>query len=91
MRNAQRHFTMVESTRLRERIEATIEAMIAMLDELDGDADLEPDTDAEPSLGWREAAAGCGCDHTMFNDEAEEDPAELGIADRDALDLVFQE
>lgn len=30
----------------RQRIEATIEALIAMLDELDGDSDLEP------GLGW---------------------------------------
>ncbi|MEP9348800.1 hypothetical protein [Xanthobacter sp. KR7-225] len=43
-----REFVMVDQSRLRERIEATIEAMIAMLDELEGDPDLEPDTDEEP-------------------------------------------
>lgn len=37
---------------MRARLEATIEALVALLDEIDGDADLEPDEDAEPSLGW---------------------------------------
>ena len=43
---------------LRARVEAaaeiavdTAERLIAILDHWDGDADLEPDTDAEPSLG----------------------------------------
>jgi hypothetical protein len=35
----------------RSRVEAAIEALIALLDECDGDLDLEPDQDAEPSLG----------------------------------------
>ena len=37
---------------LRRSIEATIEALIELLDFADGDADLEPDADGEPSLGW---------------------------------------
>lgn len=30
------------------RIEATIEQLVALFDEIDGDPDLEPDADAEP-------------------------------------------
>ncbi|WP_018389738.1 hypothetical protein [Ancylobacter sp. FA202] len=38
-----REFVMVERRQLRERAERTIEALIAMLDELDGEPDLEGD------------------------------------------------
>ncbi|MGQ3674019.1 hypothetical protein ACT6QH_00725 [Xanthobacter sp. TB0139] len=44
-------FVMVERELLRRRMEAAIEAMLVMLDELDGDPDLEPEED-EPWLGW---------------------------------------
>ena len=44
-----REFVMVEQASLRARMEAAIEAMLAMLDELEGEADLEPDADAEPN------------------------------------------
>lgn len=37
---------------LRRSIEATIEALIELLDFAGGDADQEPDADGEPSLGW---------------------------------------
>lgn len=36
---------------MRQQIEDAIERLIAMLDALDGDADLEDGADAEPSLG----------------------------------------
>lgn len=65
-----REFVMVDQSRLRERIEATIEAMIAMLDELEGDPDFEPGNDDEPVLGWHEAARGRGMSLTP-DDEAE--------------------
>jgi hypothetical protein len=35
----------------RRRVEAAIEALLALLDDCDGDLDLEPDQDGEPSLG----------------------------------------
>ncbi|MGO7575923.1 hypothetical protein ACC699_13710 [Rhizobium ruizarguesonis] len=35
----------------REELEAHIEALISFLDVLDGDADIEPDNDNEPTLG----------------------------------------
>lgn len=47
-----RRFEMVETQSLRRRMEAAIEALIASLDALDGDADFEPANDDEPSLGW---------------------------------------
>lgn len=37
---------------MRMRIEATIEQLVALLDEIDGDPDLEAANDDEPSLGW---------------------------------------
>lgn len=91
MRSATRHFTMIESGRLRARMEAAIETMLALLDELEADPDLEPDTDNEPTLGWHEGGAGAVGECAFFPDEAEDDPAEWGLADRDALDLLLQE
>jgi hypothetical protein len=43
--------------RLRERIENTIEQLVSLLDEIDGDTDLEPTGDDEPylsagAMGW---------------------------------------
>ena len=47
----------------RERLEAVIEEAIALLDQLDGDADDEANGDDEPSLGWtRHGALGNGLD-----------------------------
>lgn len=40
-----RGFVMVERRHLRERAERTIEALIAMLDDLDGDTDVEANGD----------------------------------------------
>lgn len=37
---------------LRLQVHTTIEALISLLDQLDGDADLEDNGDAEHSLGW---------------------------------------
>lgn len=42
----------------RQKLEAAIEAAIAALDALDGDPDLEPIEDDEPSLGAREGRPG---------------------------------
>lgn len=56
-----RDFIMVEQGLLRRRMEAAIDSMLALLDELDGDPNLEPDNDDEASLGWED-----GCP-TRFN------------------------
>lgn len=64
--NYARDFTMVEARALRKRTEAAIEALVALLDELDIDPDLEPDEDAEdggddePSLGAPEVGLSGG-------------------------------
>ena len=67
----------------RQHVEAEIERLIAFLDALDGDCDLEDGGDAEPSLP---------CYPRMINGrpeyDLEEDPAEDGIADQDALELI---
>ena len=39
---------------LRPQIEAAIERLLAVLDTIDDDVDLEPSNDDEPSLGWPE-------------------------------------
>ncbi|GLK74662.1 hypothetical protein KHC23_23035 [Ancylobacter dichloromethanicus] len=87
-----REFVMVERQRLRARAERTIEALIGLLDELDGDpdeedgGDEEPDSEGEPSLGWEDGRPerfgggtgrrDCDCEH---------DQAEDGIADAEGL------
>jgi len=51
---------------LRQQAEEAIEQLIALLDALDGDADLEPNGDLEPSLGvgllWSSGAGFRNCD-----------------------------
>ncbi|MBE2181611.1 MAG: hypothetical protein IAE97_14190 [Chthoniobacterales bacterium] len=74
MRDASpRTFEMVESTRLRARIAVAIEGLVDLLDELDHDPDFEPDTDDEPTLGWREGRCGQGACPTT-DDDAEVGP-----------------
>jgi hypothetical protein len=53
--NSVRTFEMVETTALRRRIEDTVERLLIMLDEIDGDPDLEAeepehDDDVEDAL-----------------------------------------
>lgn len=60
------YFVMVERRRLRMRAEAAIESLLAILDEIDGDPDLEnhdPELDDdgdchEPELGWTGVGTG---------------------------------
>lgn len=70
---------------LRMRIEATIEQLVALLDEIDGDPDMESANDDEPSLGWPERMAGNGArvglhrtgeDDREIEDEHDEDGAD---------------
>ncbi|GAJ96175.1 hypothetical protein [Rhizobium rhizogenes] len=70
----------------RAELEARIEEMIGLLDILDGDPDLEDNDDDEPSVG----SVGVRIGNKLIYD-LEQDPAECGIADRDALDLVMRE
>ena len=44
--------TIPNRAALRRELEATIDRLIAALNALDADPDLEPDADGEPSLGW---------------------------------------
>jgi hypothetical protein len=44
--------TLARLRRRRKRLEDAIEKAIALLDEIDGDADIEDGADDEPSLGW---------------------------------------
>lgn len=67
----------------RAELERRIEDMIALLDFLDGDCDLEDGVDEEPSF----------CSRPFIIDgrpeyDLEEDPAESRVADEDALRLM---
>jgi len=79
--------------RLRREAAAEIERLIALLDVLDADPDLEEPGDAEPSLGWTSTGYLGGDSDCEDQDEEDEDnhdreidPAEMGIADRDAAE-----
>lgn len=64
----------------RAAIAGAIEMLIDKLDLLDLDADLEPDTDGEPWLGWREFEAGLGSLGVDRGDDREQDAdAELTL------------
>ncbi|MEJ1939046.1 hypothetical protein WDZ92_53280, partial [Nostoc sp. NIES-2111] len=67
-----RTFEMVETDKVRRRMERAVEALLAALDEMDGDPDCEPDSDGEP---WLTVATGGGhgCD-----DDREEDAIDWG-------------
>ncbi|UTY50449.1 hypothetical protein [Sinorhizobium fredii] len=77
----------IDSLKTRRAIEAHIERMIALLDSVDGDPDLEPE------LGWTRHGCGCGSvepnDEREGDDEREWDPAEMGIADLDGAMELF--
>lgn len=68
----------------RDELERWIDQAIALLDEIDDDPDLEECGDDEPSFGCARYLKG------KFECELEEDAAELGIADQDALCLELQ-
>ncbi|MFK8250669.1 hypothetical protein [Ancylobacter terrae] len=73
-----RTFTMIEETSLRRRMEAAIESMLELLDQLEGDPDLEPDSD-EHDASWPEAAPGRAewMAGAYYEDAEEDDPPEM--------------
>lgn len=97
--NYVRHFVMVEQGSFRRQVEAAIERLIDLLDRLDVDPDLEPDNDNEPSLAAPETEVPSSfrwvAERSHYGSQAawsegglldcEDDPAELGIADRGGL------
>jgi hypothetical protein len=64
---------------LRQRVEETIERLIAMLDQIDGDVDLEPPEGDEPSFGPAHYHAGQFV--TELEVDSEENEASLGWAE----------
>jgi hypothetical protein len=67
----------------RSELEARIEEMISLLDMLDGDCDLEDGADAEPSFSSRPFIVNGRAEYDL-----EDDPAESGVADEEALWLM---
>lgn len=60
--------------RLRRRMEAAIETLLATLDALDGDTDFEPANDDEPNLGWNDRGLhGDNDDREADDDDREPD------------------
>lgn len=64
----------------RREIESAIERLIALLDLIDGDPDLEDGADGEPSLGWVMSQSRCPlilpadpCDDREREDENDEE------------------
>lgn len=75
---------------VRRHIEGEIERLIAMLDLLDTDPDLEPDNDNEPWLGWPEGigvpkeCSASGDDREVEDENDEEsDPCEFNGDEQD--------
>jgi hypothetical protein len=68
---------------MRLRIATTIENLIALLDDIDGDENLEPYLAG--FAGGDDDREYDGGDDREGDDEREADPAECGIADLDAL------
>lgn len=89
--NAPATLTLPLTPIARRRIEDTIEQLLALLDEADGDADLEPDNDDEPSFGWTSRfdgvpvspAAEAGDDREL-EDEHDEDGGDAEWSDQEA-------
>ncbi|MBK5958570.1 hypothetical protein CCR97_10165 [Rhodoplanes elegans] len=82
----------------RRAAEAEIERLISLLDELDGDPDIEEDDpledddadeDAEPGEEDDPLESNFGVACFAGDDELEADPAESGVADQDALEEVY--
>ncbi|EYR82903.1 MULTISPECIES: hypothetical protein [unclassified Shinella] len=68
----------------RSELERCIEKMISLLDMMDGDCDLEDGADEEPSLSVRPSIINGRPEYDL-----EADPAESGIADQEAFDLIM--
>lgn len=71
----------------RQRIESKIEELISLLDLLDDDADLEPDNDNEPSLGWPAGGLAALAKNVEHDDRELEDASGYG----DAAGMVADE
>jgi len=63
-------------SQLRQRAEAMIEELISMLDEIDGDPDLEANGDLEPSLGLGLALDESGRWHWHGDDREGQDASD---------------
>jgi hypothetical protein len=63
----------------RRSIEDAIERLLAMLDLMDEDPDLEPDSDDEHTLGWlKDGPQYCGMDNTDRElDDCDDEPEAL--------------
>lgn len=72
-----RHDMALHARNLRRQIEADIERLIALLDAMDGDPDLEP------SLGQWSPFSGCRFEVDLEGDDSDYEPS-LGWAERRA-------
>lgn len=75
---AERALAINEKRRIRKEAAEQVDALLGILDRLDGDPDLEPGSDEEPSAGWPvsgPAAVGFANDHT--HGEGEQDDCDL--------------
>lgn len=81
-----RLFELVETRALRRRMEAAIDVLLATLDALDGESDLEPANDDEPSLGWPRVGRGAaGREDGPATDAGDDDREYDGADDEPSL------
>ncbi|WP_174800972.1 hypothetical protein [Martelella limonii] len=66
---------------VRQKLEAGLEYLVALLDEIDGEADREDDGTGEPVLGWPLQAHPITNDMTCDDDREEDDEREDDKAD----------
>lgn len=67
---------MEDAINLRQQAEEAIERLIAMLDDLDGDADFECNGDLEPSLGFGIVSTPSGGLHYVADDREGHDASD---------------
>lgn len=79
----------------RRTIGAEIDRLIAILDDIEGDCDLEDGGDAEPSLGWPERGPAALAKDAAHDDREMEDENDEDGSDRepngDEADTSFSE
>jgi hypothetical protein len=81
-------FLAVTAT-MRKRLQATIENLIALMDEIDGDENLEESGDEEASLGWPERGPGAAGGHYDDREADDADDEDGGDTELNGDELDF--
>lgn len=71
---------------MRRRLVSTVENLIALLDDIDGDENLEEEGDDEPTLGW---TGNASWGQRGGDDDREEECEDEGSIDSDAPGFIW--